>query len=185
MKQFEVRIDKENVCVVRKNALAKKLSVKIDSRGEIKATIPWWVSKRMAASFVNENKNWIIENVAKTKNLKAESLLQLGDREDYLLNKKMAKEFALRRLEHFNQFYGFSFGRVAIRDQRTRWGSCSGKRNLNFNYRIVHLPGEYADYLIVHELCHLEQMNHSKAFWELVSRAIPDYRRISRELRRM
>ncbi len=185
MKQFSIEIIEGAECVVRKNSLAKKVSIKINTRGEVRATIPWWVSKKNAISFVQENKGWILNKLEKMKNIKAESILQLGDREDYLIHKKTAKDFVLGRLEYFNQFYGFSFERVAIRDQRTRWGSCSGKRNLNFNYRIIHLPGEYADYLIVHELCHLKQMNHSSDFWKLVAQTIPDYRRISKELRRM
>lgn len=185
MKQFHIEISEGVKCVVRKNALAKKVSITINSRGAVRATIPWWVSKGNAISFVKDNKIWILDKLAETKDRKAESLLQLGGKEDYLAEKENARTFVLQKLKQFNQFYGFSFERVAIRDQRTRWGSCSGKRNLNFNYRIIHLPIEHADYLIVHELCHLKQMNHSKDFWELVSQAIPDYRRISRELRGM
>lgn len=185
MKQFCVEIRGGVECIVRKNALAKQVSLKVNTHGQVRATIPWWVSKKSAISFVKDNESWILEKLENMKGKSAESLLQLGGREDYLMHRKSAKSFILERLEHYNQFYGFDFERVAIRDQRTRWGSCSGKKNLNFNYRIVQLPKEHADYLIVHELCHLEQMNHSRDFWELVSRTIPDYRRISRELRRM
>ncbi len=185
MEQFQIEIGDDAECIVRKNTFAKSLSIKINARGEVRATIPWWVSKKVAVSFVKENREWILKKLEKMKSRKADSLLQLGDRDDYLQGKKKARDFIIGRLEYYNKFYNFHFERVAIRDQRTRWGSCSGKRNLNFNYRIINLPMEHADYLIVHELCHLEQMNHSKDFWKLVSRTIPDYRRISRELRRM
>ena len=92
------------------------------------------------------------------------------------------RALAAERLAHFNQAYGFSYGRVSIRDQRTRWGSCSKKGNLNFNYRICYLPPHLLDYVIVHELCHLGQFNHSAAFWALVAQTLPDHRERRAEL---
>jgi len=99
-----------------------------------------------------------------------------GGRSKYLKHKEEARHLILSRLLHFNQFYNFTYNRVAIRDQKSRWGSCSSKKNINFNYRILFIPPELADYIIVHELCHLGQMNHSRDFWNLVSKTIPDFR---------
>lgn len=75
--------------------------------------------------------------------------------------------------------------RLAIRNQRTRWGSCSKQGNLNFNYKIALLPERLADYIIVHELCHLGEFNHAKAFWDLVAMAIPDHEQCRVELRQL
>jgi len=81
-------------------------------------------------------------------------------------------------------FYNFKINHIAIKDQTSRWGSCSSKGNLNFNYKIIYLRPALADYLIVHELCHLGELNHSKRFWELVFKTSPDYVKINKELRR-
>jgi predicted metal-dependent hydrolase len=99
-----------------------------------------------------------------------------GGRARYKKHKEEARELVSRRLDYWNQFYNFSWGRVSIRDQKTRWGSCSKKGNLNFTYKLALLSPELADYVIVHELCHLREFNHSKNFWDLVARAIPDHK---------
>ena len=106
-----------------------------------------------------------------------------GPKRDYERHKEAARVLVQVKLAHFNTHYGLAWGRVAIRNQRSRWGSCSKKGNLNFNYRIIQLPEHLQDYLIVHELCHLAQMNHSHTFWALMSQAIPNYAACRRELR--
>ncbi|MEK7462261.1 MAG: M48 family metallopeptidase [Patescibacteria group bacterium] len=101
----------------------------------------------------------------------------------YVSHKEEARAFVLARLLHFNQHYQLSWNRVAIRNQRRCWGSCSAKGNLNFNYKILFLPAQLADYIIVHELCHLTHLHHGKVFWDLVAEQIPDYRKSLLELR--
>lgn len=93
----------------------------------------------------------------------------------YRTHKEVARRMVHERLVYWNQFYNFSYKRIAIRDQRSRWGSCSSKQNLNFNYRIIFLPPELIDYIIVHELCHLAEMNHSSRFWDHVARMLPHH----------
>lgn len=94
----------------------------------------------------------------------------------YVEHKEAARTLVHARLAHYNQFYNFNYNRVAIRNTRSRWGSCSSKQNLNFNYRILFLPPELQDYLIVHELCHLQEMNHAQSFWDLVAEQVPQYK---------
>lgn len=101
----------------------------------------------------------------------------------YAEHKEASRTLCFTRLEHFNKHYNFTYNRVAIRNTRSRWGSCSSKKNLNFNYRILFLPPELQDYLIVHELCHLQEMNHAAGFWALVAEQVPDYKQRVAELR--
>jgi predicted metal-dependent hydrolase len=99
------------------------------------------------------------------------------------------KKTALRRIEdiieHLNLSEEFEYNRITIRNQKTRWGSCSSKRNLNFNYRIVFLPQDLAVYLVVHEICHLLELNHSRKFWELVAQFLPDHKELRKKLNKI
>lgn len=101
----------------------------------------------------------------------------------YISHKERARALVHERLTHWNQFYNLSYNRVAIRNQGTRWGSCSSKQNLNFNYRLIFIAPELVDYVVVHELCHLAHFNHGKEFWNLVGEAVPDYEDKVRMLR--
>jgi hypothetical protein len=103
---------------------------------------------------------------------------------NYLKYKIVALELVKSRLEYFNTFYNLKYNRVSIKNQKTRWGSCSRKGNLNFNYKIALLPPKMADYIIVHELCHLAEFNHSQNFWNLVAKQITDYKEIRNSLRK-
>jgi len=97
--------------------------------------------------------------------------------------KQEALDLISARIENFNRSYRYSINRITIRNQRRRWGSCSRKGNLNFNYRIIRLPPALADYIVVHELCHLEEFNHSPRFWSLIAQTMPDFRACRRALR--
>ena len=88
---------------------------------------------------------------------------------------RRALERVRARLEFYAPRLGVNFNRVAIRDQRSRWGSCSAKRNLNFNWKLIMAPPEALDYVVIHELCHLIEFNHSPRFWRLVEGQMPEY----------
>jgi len=102
-----------------------------------------------------------------------------------LRRKKEARALVLERIAHFNQVYQHPIRRISIRNQRSRWGSCSQKGNLNFNYRVLKLPISLVDYIIVHELCHLREFNHSKRFWNLVGETLPDFEARRHALRKI
>jgi len=90
--------------------------------------------------------------------------------------KKEAKSIIETRVNLYGTTYGFKYNRVSVKDQSTRWGSCSSHGNLNFNWKLVLAPVEVMDYVIIHELAHTRQMNHSKHFWAVVAEISPDYK---------
>ena len=156
----------------------KRISIRVTSR-VVHVNVPRFLPYALAAQFVESEKPWILKTI-KTQH-KTQRWLPASA--DYKKDKQAARQLVHNKLAQWNTNYKFSWGRVAIRDQASRWGSCSSKGNLNFNWRIVHLPDHLQDYLIVHELCHLQYPNHSKQFWELVERAIPAYKISRKELK--
>ena len=114
---------------------------------------------------------WFFPRVRVVKRRRKKRVLKTP--KDYPVLRAQAKELVIARLTHFNQFYNFTYGKVTIRNQISRWGSCSSKGNLNFSYRILKLAPELQDYIVVHELCHLKEFNHGPGFWELLEEQIP------------
>jgi hypothetical protein len=95
----------------------------------------------------------------------------------------LAKKYITARTRQFSIKYGFNIGKVIIRGQKTRWGSCSTRRNLSFNYKLMKYREEVIDYVIIHEMCHLKEMNHSKNFWTLVNNLCPEFKSLKKELK--
>lgn len=90
--------------------------------------------------------------------------------------RQAARDYFTKRCAYYRQFTGGSYTRITIRNQKTRWGSCSSTGTLSFNYRLMFAPPRVLDYVVVHELCHLTHMNHSRDFWNLVASVMPDYK---------
>lgn len=160
-----------------------RLAVRADS--SVLMTAPRIYPLFLIKHYINEKLSWILESVAKQKNRHGILSSLPHSREEVAHYKKMTKDYLERRLPDYNQQYGFVYNRVAIRNQGTRWGSCSSKKNLNFNYRLCLLSPDLADYIIVHELCHLGEMNHSRRFWALVAKTFPDYKLKIKMLRKI
>lgn len=149
--------------------------------GSLVLSAPERVSVIEIERFLTEHSVWIAK--AQTRMQDRIALPAYGRRE-YRARRGAARAFVIERLTHWNALYGHTVGRIAIKNTRSLWGSCSQKGNLNFSYALIHLPQYLADYIIVHELCHLVEHNHSKSFWKLVARALPEYPLLRRELAR-
>ena len=176
--------DEKIVYVLERSRRSRYMRLTISPETGVRITLPWGVSESAAERFMLEKSEWLLERLAIFKNKKTSSLPP-ATREDYLKNKELARSIAEQKLRYFNTFYNFSWKKIAIRNQKTRWGSCSKNGNLNFSYRIIYLGEKRCDYIIVHELCHLGQFNHSKKFWALVAEIIPGYKKIRREIKKL
>ncbi len=102
---------------------------------------------------------------------------------DYKKYKEDARSLVHKKIAELNAHYGYKVGRVSIRNTKSRWGSCSKQGNLNFNYKVLFLPPHISEYIIVHELCHIKEFNHSPNFWNLVAELVPNHKAIRKELK--
>lgn len=164
----------------------RTLSLQVKNDGQVIVRAPKHVTLQEIAAFVRKNSAWLhkhLEKVRKEKELNAASPVQPLTMEDI---QKLADE-ALRvipgRVAHFAPLVGVTYGRITVRNQRTRWGSCSSKGNLNFNCLLMLAPPGILDYVVVHELCHRKEMNHSPKFWAEVANVMPDYKERQKWLR--
>jgi len=165
-----------------KHRRAKRVRITVKSGGEVVVTVPWWTPKLAGERFLKQNWEWVTKKAAQMNKINPTKTVR-HTKKQIAIFRLQARNIVEQRLEFFNRYYNFDFNKITIRNQKTRWGSCSSDRNLNFNYRIVTLPQNLADYLVVHELCHLKEMNHSSRFWELVGKTIPDYKKLRKQLR--
>lgn len=143
-------------------------------------TKPKFVPYSYVENFIINKADWILSRLKKISIGDSE----IGTRRDYLKNKIKAYNLVSEKVKFFNGLYNFNINKIFIKNQRTLWGSCSALGNLNFSYKLVYLPDELINYLAVHELCHLKEMNHSCRFWSLVEKTLPDYKVLRRRLKK-
>lgn len=153
----------------------RRITITITPKG-VRVSAPMRASVSTIEKFIQEKQSWIEKTLA-TFEKKKENWIKPPDttHDTYVHSKARAKKFIIERVREYNKHYQFSYNRISVKDLSSRWGSCSSQGNLNFHYRLFFLPPELADYVVVHELCHLQQMNHTKKFWSLVAQTIPDH----------
>ena len=151
----------------------KTISIVIKPSGEVEVRCPTRCSKREVDAFVVSKEDWIrkhLETIATRAQLPVLTMEELQKLAD------TAATVLPVRVRHFAKEMGVSYGRITIRSQRTRWGSCRPKGNLNFNCLLMLAPAEVQDYVVIHELCHRKELNHSPKFWTEVEKGCPNYR---------
>ena len=148
----------------------KTLAIEITPQGNVLVRAPLRMTKRDIQRFLESKQDWITAHLAKLP------VVTPLTAEEHNALIRSAKEALPAKVAFFARELGVTFGRITIRSQRSRWGSCAASGNLSFNCLLLLAPEEVQDYVVVHELCHRKEMNHSPAFWAEVERVMPDYR---------
>lgn len=151
----------------------KTIAIQITPAGQVIVRAPKRIAKREIEAFVHSKQSWIQTHLSR---IESRPQLPPFSPEEVQSLAASAKADLSSRVARLAPLVGVTYGRITIRSQRTRWGSCSAKGNLNFNCLLLLCPEEVRDYVVIHELCHRKQLNHSPAFWAEVERACPDYR---------
>ena len=173
-----------DVKIIRSNR--KTVAIQVNSDLSITVRAPHFASEKDIEEILMKKEAWIsrhIEKIKKTKErFEAEPTEKLT-REKVIALAEEALKVIPERVEYFAKVIGVTYGKITVRNQKTRWGSCSSKGNLNFNCLLMLAPPEVLDYVVVHELCHRKQMNHSKAFWLEVEKVLPNYKEVRKWLK--
>ena len=158
----------------------RTVAIQLKPDGSVIARAPHRVSDAQIRAFVEQKKSWIEKHQATRK--ETEPVTPFSHEEIQRLAEK-AVVVIPERVRYYAPIVGVDYGRITIRNQRSRWGSCSGKGNLNFNCLLMLLPQEVIDSVVVHELCHRKHMNHSKAFYDEVESVFPVYKKCRKWLK--
>ena len=155
----------------------RSIGIEVDREGKVTVRTPYSCEKKRIDRFLLEKENWIRQKVKLQKEnaMKRQEKREMPEAEKkYYRN--LAREVLGARTGYYARKMGVTYGRISIREQKTRWGSCSSEGNLNFNCRLLFVPDRIVDYVVIHELAHRRFMNHSKAFWKEVEKYMPDYK---------
>ena len=158
------------------NNRAKRIIISIKPE-YVRVVIPKRQSLKNAQKFVESRLDWIKTN-KQSMNVQLEKKRNLPE-----IDRKVARKILCRRIGELAQLHNFVYNRVSIRKQKTRWGSCSTKNNINLNANLLHLPPELMDYVLLHELVHTRVKNHSKDFWDELETVVPNARQVDRRLK--
>ena len=175
---MDYEIEHPDIGIIRyiKNNRAKRIviSVKPDF---VRVTVPRRQTLKNAQKFVEQKIDWIKTH---SKNMQ---ILREKSEELPKIKREEAREKLGNRLSELAQKHNFQYNRVSIRNQKTRWGSCSSKDNISLNMKLLHLPDHLIDYILLHELVHTRVKNHSKSFWDELETVVPNARSIDKQLR--
>ena len=153
----------------------KTLAVEISLKNGLVVRAPMSVEHKEIEKFVNANEKWILSKLAKINEVKSITPANKLTPEEISSIKEQARKIIHDRVEKYSQKIGVSYGKITIRSQKSRWGSCSSMGNLNFNFLLMLMPPDVLDAVVAHEVCHLKEMNHSKNFYTLVLSICPNY----------
>lgn len=161
----------------------RTLGLEITPSGEIVARAPMRMSEKEINAFVTEKHKWIEKHLTRLQKAREAVPERKLSREELDALYKKAREYIPERAQYYARLLGADYGRITVRCQKTKWGSCSSKGNLNFNCLLMLTPPEVIDSVVAHEICHLRHMNHSGEFYALLRQIFPDYDKCSKWLK--
>lgn len=168
--------------VLARSRRAKRASISIRPFRPVRVAVPYRSSFRSAERFLIDNLAWVIENVNGVRAIEKEHESTLGSIDK--LDRKLARQVLTDRLEELARVHGFTYNKVSIRNQKTRWGSCSHDNNISLNMNLVRLDDRLRDYVLLHELVHTRVKNHSKKFWAELDKYVGNAKQLDRQLKK-
>lgn len=176
-----ISLDKEEIEVKIIRSKRRSMAIQIRTDGSVVVRVPMHASDRAIKRFVSAHARWIADNrgqMFERRKKLADNPYDIPAWESLsAADKKIAKQKIMEHVDYYARRMEIDYGSISMRNQKSRWGSCSSKGNLNFNYRLAYLPEELLDYVVVHELAHRRHMDHSAAFWEEVETYYPAYKK--------
>ena len=163
----------------------KTLAIQVSVSGQVTVRAPHTMPDSTIHRFLSQKESWILEHLSHAATEPAQPQAKNPPLSEFRRSYYMesARKIFKRKTAAYARRMGVTYGRITIREQKTRWGSCSSAGNLNYNWRLIFAPEEIVDYIVVHELAHRLEMNHSKAFYNIVESVLPDYRKAQKWLR--
>ena len=175
--------NKKVTYTLKKSKRARRMRLAVYCDGTIVVTAPYDLQETVAEKFIREKSRWLFSKIAFFKQFHGRPITRYSQK-DYLRYRENALSLVEDKARQLSEEHSYSYNKINIKNQKTRWGSCSRKGNLNFNYKILFLPERIQEYIVAHELCHLREFNHSKKFWKLVSKMVPDYTVVKSDLKK-
>ena len=184
MTDYVMIIDGEEVHIEVRHSERRSMGLEIRQDGRIIARVPNRIADSCVRAFLEGHKEWLRQKSVMVELKRSERHSTGAPVYETLTarEKDMIRTKITFSVEYYSKVMGVTYGRISIRNQKTRWGSCSSEGNLNFNYQLAYLPDELMDYVVVHELAHRRHMNHSTVFWQEVEKYYPEYKKCRKAL---
>ena len=173
-----IEIERIGSVLFERSSRAKHLNISVKAPAKVRVAVPRGISFKKAKKFTHSKIGWIYKHLLK---IQLRPKIHLFDKS---VNKQAAKEFLGVRIKELADKFGFVYNKVTIRNQKTRWGSCSGKNNINLNMKLMNIPNHLIDYVILHELVHTKVKNHSPFFWGSLDIYVGKAKAIDKELKK-
>jgi len=182
IKSFTKVIPGIGTVMFERSKKAKSINISVKPFEGIRVAVPFGLSYQQAEEIVKSKRRWLEENIQINRKVEEEHLAR--QQQKPACDRKEAREVLTKRLQELANQHGFTYNRLFMRCQKTKWGSCSSQGNINLNVKLLELPAHLIDYVILHELVHLQEKNHGVQFWEKLGNYVNDPKKVDKELKK-